>query len=41
MIVNIKQRKPIARFLDNKNYLDVNGLIMPKSKDYSPLSAIC
>ena len=24
MIVNIKQRKPIARFLDNKNYLDVN-----------------
>ena len=40
MIVNIKQRKPIARFLDNKNYLDVNGLIMPKSKDYSPVVPI-
>jgi cell division protein FtsQ len=37
MIVNIKQRKPIARFLDNKSYLDVNGLIMPKSKDFSPV----
>ena len=37
MIVNIKQRKPIARFLDNKSYLDINGLIMPKSKDYSPV----
>ena len=40
MIINIKQRKPIARFLDNKNYLDVNGLIMPKSKDYSPVVPI-
>ena len=40
MIVNIKQRKPIARFLDNKSYLDVNGLIMPKSKDYSPVVPI-
>ena len=40
MIVNIKLRKPIARFLDNKNYLDVNGLIMPKSKDYSPVVPI-
>ena len=40
MIVNIKQRKPIARFLDNKNYLDINGLIMPKSKDYSPVVPI-
>ena len=37
MIVNIKQRKPIARFLDNKNYLDVNGSIMPKSSNYSPI----
>ena len=35
MSVNIKQRKPIARFLDNKYYLDEEGLLMPKSKDYS------
>ena len=35
MIINIEQRKPIARFLDNKSYLDEDGLIMPKSKYYS------
>ena len=35
MVVNIQQRKPIARFLDNKSYLDEDGLIMPKSKYYS------
>ena len=35
MVINIKQRKPIARFLDNKSYLDEDGLVMPKSKYYS------
>jgi len=35
MLINIEQRKPIARFLDNKSYLDEDGLIMPKSKYYS------
>jgi cell division protein FtsQ len=35
MVVNIQQRKPIARFLDNKFYLDEDGLVMPKSKYYS------
>ena len=35
MVVNIQQRKPIARFLNNKFYLDEDGLIMPKSKYYS------
>ena len=35
MLINIEQRKPIARFLDNKSYLDEEGLIMPKSKYYS------
>ena len=35
MVVNIKQRKPIARFLNNKSYLDEDGLVMPKSKYYS------
>ena len=35
MLINIVQRKPIARFLDNKSYLDDDGLIMPKSKYYS------
>ena len=35
MLINIEQRKPIARFLDNKSYLDKDGLIMPKSKYYS------
>ncbi|MDB4180485.1 hypothetical protein N9754_04670, partial [Flavobacteriaceae bacterium] len=33
--VNIKQRKPIARFLDNKSYLGEDGILMPKSKYYS------
>ena len=35
MVVNIHQRMPIARFLDNKSYLDEDGLVMPKSKYYS------
>ena len=35
MLVNIQQRKPIARFIDNKSYLDEDGLVMPKSKYYS------
>ncbi|MDB2321312.1 hypothetical protein N9V34_00110 [Flavobacteriaceae bacterium] len=35
MVVNIQQRIPIARFLDNKSYLDEDGLVMPKSKFYS------
>ena len=35
MVVNIQQRKPIARFLNNKFYLDEDGLVMPKSKYYS------
>ena len=35
MVVNIQQRKPIARFIDNKSYLDEDGLVMPKSKYYS------
>ena len=35
MVVNIQQRKPIARFLDNTSYLDEDGLVMPKSKYYS------
>ena len=35
MVVNIQQRMPIARFLDNKSYLDEDGLVMPKSKHYS------
>ena len=35
MIIDIEQRKPIARFIDNKFYLDEDGLIMPKSKYYS------
>ena len=35
MGVNIQQRKPIARFLNNKFYLDEDGLVMPKSKYYS------
>ena len=35
MVVNIQQRMPIARFLDNKSYLDEDGLVMPKSKYYS------
>ena len=34
-LVNIQQRKPIARFIDNKSYLDEDGLVMPKSKYYS------
>ena len=35
MVVNIHQRMPIARFIDNKSYLDEDGLVMPKSKYYS------
>ena len=35
MIIKIQQREPIARFLDNKSYLDEDGLIMPKSKYHS------
>ena len=35
MVVNIQQRMPIARFLNNKSYLDEDGLVMPKSKYYS------
>jgi cell division protein FtsQ len=35
MVVNIHQRMPIARFLNNKSYLDEDGLVMPKSKYYS------
>ena len=35
MVVNIQQRMPIARFFDNKSYLDEDGLVMPKSKYYS------
>ena len=35
MVFNIQQRKPIARFLNNKFYLDEDGLVMPKSKYYS------
>ena len=35
MVVNIQQRMPIARFLDNKSYLDEDGLVMPKSKFFS------
>ncbi len=35
MVINIEQRKPIARFIDNKSYLDEDGLVMPKSKYYS------
>jgi len=35
MVIDIEQRKPIARFLDNKSYLDEDGLVMPKSKYYS------
>lgn len=35
MVVNIQQRMPIARFIDNKFYLDEDGLVMPKSKYYS------
>ena len=35
MVVNIQQRKPIARFIDNKSYLDEDGLVMPKSKYHS------
>ena len=35
MVVNIQQRIPIARFIDNKSYLDEDGLVMPKSKYYS------
>ena len=32
MVIDIEQRKPIARFIDNKSYLDEDGLVMPKSK---------
>ncbi|MDA9356710.1 hypothetical protein OAA78_01805 [Flavobacteriaceae bacterium] len=35
MIVNVEQRKPIARFLNNKYYLDEDGKKMPKSKYHS------
>ena len=35
MVIGIEQRKPIARFMDNKSYLDEDGLVMPKSKYYS------
>jgi len=35
MVVNIQQRMPIARFIDNKSYLDEDGLVMPKSRYYS------
>ena len=35
MIIDIEQRKPIARFIDNKSYLDEDGLVMPKSRYYS------
>jgi cell division protein FtsQ len=35
MTVNIQQRMPIARFIDNKSYLDEDGLVMPKSKYHS------
>ena len=35
MVVNIQQRMPIARFIDNKSYLDEDGFVMPKSKYYS------
>ena len=35
MVIDIEQRKPIARFMDNKSYLDEDGLVMPKSKYYS------
>ena len=35
MVIDIEQRKPIARFIDNKSYLDEDGLVMPKSKYYS------
>ena len=35
IVIDIEQRKPIARFIDNKFYLDEDGLIMPKSKYYS------
>ena len=35
IVIDIEQRKPIARFIDNKSYLDEDGLIMPKSKYYS------
>jgi cell division protein FtsQ len=35
MVIDIEQRKPIARFIDNKFYLDEDGLVMPKSKYYS------
>ena len=35
IVIDIEQRKPIARFIDNKSYLDEDGLVMPKSKFYS------
>jgi cell division protein FtsQ len=35
MVIDIEQRKPIARFIDNKSYLDEDGFVMPKSKYYS------
>ena len=35
MVIDIEQRKPIARFIDNKFYLDEDGFVMPKSKYYS------
>jgi cell division protein FtsQ len=35
MVIDIEHRKPIARFIDNKSYLDEDGLVMPKSKYYS------
>ena len=35
IVIDIEQRKPIARFIDNKSYLDEDGLVMPKSKYYS------
>ena len=35
IFIDIEQRKPIARFIDNKFYLDEDGFVMPKSKYYS------
>ena len=35
IVIDIEQRKPIARFIDNKFYLDEDGFVMPKSKYYS------
>ena len=37
MVVNIQQRMPIARFIDNKSYLDEDGFVMPKCKYYSAI----